>query len=194
MKIHQLEVGPIRTNCYILEDEATREAIIIDAGGGAERILNLIREKKLKPRFIIITHGHFDHVGAIEKIKAETGAQVLIHEQDDFFLPLSDAPHADRFLKEDEVVRAGHIALKVIHTPGHTPGGICLYSEAEKTLFSGDTLFLGTYGRVDLPHSSEKEMLKSLEKLLNLPPETTVFPGHGAATTIEVEKKLFPYD
>ena len=133
-------------------------------------------------------------MGAIEKIKAETGAQILIHERDDFLLPLSDAPHADSFLKEDQVVNAGNISLRVIHTPGHTPGGICLYSEAEKTLFSGDTLFLGTYGRVDLPHSSEKEMLKSLEKLLNLPPETTVFPGHGAATTIEVEKKLFPYD
>ena len=194
MKIHQLEVGPIRTNCYILEDEASLEAIIIDAGGGAERILKLIREKKLKPKFIIITHGHFDHVGAIEKIKAETGAQILIHQLDDFFLPLSDAPHADRFITENEVIAAGRIELKVIHTPGHTPGGICLYSEAEKVLFSGDTLFLGTYGRVDLPHSSEKEMMESLEKLLKLPPETTVFPGHGAATTIEVEKKLFPYD
>lgn len=194
MKIHVLVVGPIQTNCYIIEDEASREAIVIDPGGEAGKIIDHIKKNKLKVKYIVITHGHFDHVGANQKLKDETGADILINQADDFFLPLSDSPKADHFLREGDLIKVGEITFKIIHTPGHTPGGICLYNEEKKVLFSGDTLFNGTYGRTDLPYSSQENMLQSLEKLYALPPETAVYPGHGQSTTIKVEKDLFPYD
>jgi len=194
MKIHVLVVGPIQTNCYIIEDEASREAIVIDPGGEARKISDYIKEHKLKVEHIVITHGHFDHVGANQKLKDETGADILINQADDFFLSLSDSPKADRFLKEGDLIKVGEIIFKIIQTPGHTPGGICLYNEGQKVLFSGDTLFNGTYGRTDLPHSSQENMLRSLEKLYALPPETIVYPGHGQPTSIKIEKEMFPYD
>jgi hydroxyacylglutathione hydrolase len=194
MKIHTLVVGPIQTNCYIVEDGSSHEAAVIDPGGEAKKIIGFIREHELKVTAIIITHGHFDHVGANQKLKDETGAPILVHPADDFFLPLSDSPLADRHLQDGDSIAAGSIPFRVIHTPGHTPGGICLYSEKEKILFSGDTLFGGTYGRTDLPYSSQENMLRSLERLYSLPPETAVYPGHGRPTTIKVEKELFPYD
>src|SRR3989339_677881 len=178
MKLHTLVVGPIQTNCYIVENEKSGEAAVIDPGGEAKKIIDFIREKRLKISAIIITHGHFDHVGANEKLKAETGAPILVNQADDFLLPLSDSPKADRFLKDGDSITFGDISLKVILTPGHTMGGACLYNEQEKVLFSGDTLFFGTYGRTDLPHSSQAEMMKSLERLLTLPPEVKIYPGH----------------
>lgn len=193
MKIHTLVVGPIETNCYIVEDEQTKEAIIIDPGEDANKIFNFLETHPLKIRYIVITHGHFDHVGANWEIKEKTKALILIHELDVPMLSITSSPKADRYLVDKDQIDVGNLSFTVLHTPGHTPGGICLYNERERVLFSGDTLFAGTYGRTDLPYSSEKDMKKSLEKLLKLPPETKVYPGHGKPTTIGSEQNVI-YD
>jgi len=192
MNFNTLVVGPIQTNCYIIENQSG-EAIIIDPGGETQRIRKFLDDKKLTPRFIINTHGHFDHIKGNRELKKSTGAILLLNEKDAIFLAQENSPPADRFLKENDKIELGEISLSVICTPGHTPGGICLYSEKDNILFSGDTLFRGTYGRTDLPFSSQDDMMRSLEKLFALPPETKVYPGHGSSTTIGFEKNLFPY-
>lgn len=188
MKIHTIIVGPIETNCYIVEDEKSQKAIVIDPGGEAEKIISFLEKHPLKIQAMVITHGHFDHIGAIRKLKEKTKAPILMHESDVFGLSVSDSPPADRFLKDHDNLEVGGLKFEVIHTPGHTPGGISLYCKEEKILFSGDTLFAGNIGRTDLPYSSEEAMIKSLKKLLELPPETKVFPGHGKPTTIGRER------
>lgn len=190
MKIHTVIVGPLETNCYIVEDEKSKEAIVIDPGDEAEKILNFLAIHPLKVRYIVITHGHWDHVGANWELKEKTKALILIHELDVPMLSITNSPKADRYLVDKDRIDIGDLSFSVLHTPGHTPGGICLYNEKEKVLFSGDTLFAGTCGRTDLPYSSEREMEKSLKKLLKLPAETKVYPGHGPSTTIGNEKSL----
>lgn len=190
MKTHNLRVGPIDTNCYIVEDESSKKAIIIDPGDEAEKILGFIKEQQIIPVFIVITHGHFDHIGANKKLKEALKIPILMHASDLFGLSMSDSPPPDRFLKEKDHFEVGGLKFEVIHSPGHTPGGISLYFEQEKTIFTGDTLFQGTWGRTDLPYSSEKDMAASLRKLLALPPETKVYPGHGKPTTIGDEQSL----
>jgi hydroxyacylglutathione hydrolase len=197
MKITTLKVGPIRTNCYLVEDEATKKALVIDAGGDPERILALLQKNGLKLELIIATHGHFDHHDGVRLLKEKTGARFLMHQADVFGLKTTDAPQPDGLLNDKDNVEClpagqagGMLNFEVIHTPGHSPGGICLYNEKEKVLFSGDTLFQATYGRVDLPYSDEAAMIQSLHRLLKLPPETIVYPGHGNATTIEEEQNL----
>ena len=182
-------VGPIETNCYIVtENEASKEAIIIDPGEEAGKILAFISKHQLQPLYIIITHGHFDHIGANRELKAKLKIPILMHEKDTFGLPSGNSPPADRFLKDQDHLEVGppeaDLKFEVLHTPGHTPGGISLYCEKEKVLFSGDTLFYDAVGRTDLPHSSEKDMRESIKKLLTLPPGTKVYPGHGQPTTI----------
>ena len=171
MKVHTLKVGPIATNCYIVEDEATKEAMVIDAGDEAARILKLIEENKLRLKLIIATHGHFDHLEGVRQLKEKTGARFLMHQADLFGLKTTDAPQPDSFLSDSNTFEVGSLKFEVISTPGHSPGGICLYNEKEKVLFSGDTLFYHTYGRTDLPYSSEPDMVNSLQRLLKLPPE-----------------------
>jgi len=190
MKIHQLKVGPIRTNCYIVEDEATKQALVIDAGAEPERILKTLQQLELKLTLIVATHGHFDHLEGVRELKEQTGARFLMHQADLFGLKTTDAPQPDGFLPDGKNIELGTLSFEVIHTPGHSPGGICLYNEKEKVLFSGDTLFLGTYGRVDLPYSDEAAMVKSLKRLLKLPPDTVVYPGHGNSTTIGAEQDV----
>jgi glyoxylase-like metal-dependent hydrolase (beta-lactamase superfamily II) len=190
LKVDHLKVGPIRTNCYLIGDEATNKALVIDAGGETEQILEQLRQRGLKLELIVATHGHFDHHDGVRLLKEQTGARFLMHQADVFGLKTTDAPQPDGFLQDNDNVECGRLNFKIIHTPGHSPGGICLYSEKEKVLFSGDTLFLGTYGRVDLPYSDEAAMINSLKRLLNLPPETVVFPGHGKATTIGAEQNV----
>lgn len=190
MKIHTVVVGPIRTNCYLIEDKASKKTIILDPGDEAEKILNEIKKNKLEPIYIVNTHGHFDHVTGNPKLKAKLNIPILAHPLDAQITAATISLPVDRLLAEGDLVKAGKLTFTVIHTPGHTPGGICLYSQEEKILFSGDTLFYGTYGRTDLPYSSEEEMQKSLKKLLQLPSETKVYPGHDRPTTIGQEKQL----
>jgi len=190
MKIHTLKVGPIRTNCYIIEDEQTNQAMVIDAGGEPEKILGLLKKNSLKLELIVATHGHFDHLEGVRLLKEKTGARFLMHQADLFGLKTTDAPQPDGFLNDQANVECGMVNFAVIHTPGHSPGGISLYNKKEQVLFSGDTLFQSTYGRVDLPYSDEAAMVGSLKRLLKLPPETIVYPGHGNATTIGAEQNV----
>ncbi|MFH1390550.1 MAG: MBL fold metallo-hydrolase [Candidatus Margulisiibacteriota bacterium] len=190
MNFEVLKVGPIATNCYIAWDEPTKEAMVIDPGGQVHQIMRVVKENGLTVKMIINTHGHFDHVSRNGTLKKETGAKLLRHDLDSPMAELTDPTPADEPLRDGELIILGQTTqLTVIHTPGHSPGGVCLYDEKEKVLFSGDTLFQGTYGRVDLPNSSESAMANSLEKLFKLPPETAVYPGHGQPTTIGEAKE-----
>lgn len=172
MKIKHLTVGMLGTNCYLFISD--KELAIIDPGGGAQMILKEVKEIEVEPKYIINTHYHLDHTSANEKIKKETGAQVLIHESEKSFINFK----ADRFLKDGDEIIIGESVLKVFHTPGHTRGSICLLGE--KFIFTGDTLFKDGYGRTDLPGGSQKELEGSLEKLSKLlKPGTIVYPGHG---------------
>ena len=172
MEIKHLIVGELGTNCYLLISE--NELGIIDPGGEADKILKGIREIKAEPKYIINTHCHPDHILANEKIKKATGAKILIHEAEKDFINFE----ADRLLKDGDEIRVGDNVLKVLHTPGHTQGSICLLGE--NFVFTGDTLFKDGYGRTDLPGSSQKEMEESLEKLSKLLKlGTIVYPGHG---------------
>ncbi len=199
MIIERLVVGPLQGNTYILGDEATKEAIVIDPGDEPDRILEVIKDKSLKIIIIICTHAHFDHVGAIGDIKKETGAKILMHKDDMESYSLAknqaafwgfdvdDLPHPDGFIDEGDDIKAGELNFKVIHTPGHSKGGVCLFGEG--IVVTGDTIFQGSVGRTDLPGGSIQELRKSFKRLLDLPEGTKVLSGHGPETTIGREKK-----
>lgn len=179
MLIKTIKVGSLQTNCYILSDEATREAVVIDPGDEAKLILPALQGLKVKA--IVLTHGHPDHFGAVAEVKKATGAPLLMNWDDGWFLK------PDGQLNEGQEIAIGKTLIKVIATPGHSLGSVCLLVDDQ--LFSGDTLFADTYGRTDLPGGSEKAMQKSLRKLAALPIATPVYPGHGEATTIGQEKE-----
>jgi glyoxylase-like metal-dependent hydrolase (beta-lactamase superfamily II) len=213
--IHEiLPVGWLQCNCSILGDPATREALVIDPGDEVEKILEILRRHRLSVKAIVSTHAHIDHVGGLCKLHQATGAPVMMH-RDDFALyqaldmqaswigmrtpQLTDV---DQFLKEGDALRWGPFEAHVLHTPGHTPGSLCLYlPHGEKNvalpqphLFAGDTLFAGSIGRTDLWGGSYDEIQRSLHgKLLALPDETLVYPGHGEATTISRERESNPF-
>lgn len=205
MKIIALEVGSLGTNCYIAYSESTREAAVIDPGGSAERILAAIGNEKLKVKYIINTHGHADHILANLRIKEATGAPILIHEADADMLTsaarnlsmyiggAANCGPADHKLREGDVIRvADDLEFTVLHTAGHTPGGICLKTEG--VLFSGDTLFAESIGRTDFPGGSYSQLINNIkEKLLPLDDATKVLPGHGPETTIGWERKMNPF-
>lgn len=204
MEIITLVVGELEVNCYLVGDAKKNEWLIIDPGGEGKEILETIAGKKAGIKFIVNTHGHPDHTSANNVIKKETGAPLYIHKADASFLSglfttmarLSGIKGAsskpDCFLKEGDTVSIGDISFKVIHTPGHTPGGICLY--ARGVLFSGDTLFAASIGRTDLPGGSLDNLLNSIkDKLFSLPDETMVYPGHGPRTSIAEEKNSNPF-
>jgi len=178
MIIEKIVVGPIETNCYLLACDKTKAAIIIDPGEDAEAIKERIKEKGLKPQFIINTHGHFDHVTA----NRDFDLPVYIHTED----ASSVAPGSNP-LKGNDRVELGTLKLKILHTPGHTPGGISIL--VDKVLFSGDTLFCNGVGRTDFPYGSEENLILSIQdKLFSLPDDVKVYPGHGPETTIGTEK------
>jgi len=204
MIIKKLTVGPIMANCFIVGCNETREAAVIDPGDEANRILLALAEAKLIVKQIINTHGHFDHVGANKRMKAATGAPILIHALDAPMLSMlsrsaaawgmsaEDSPSPDRFLEEGDIVGVGSIRFQVIHTPGHTPGGVSLL--ADGCLFVGDTLFAGSVGRTDFPGGNFETLKSSIqEKLFALGDEVKVFTGHGAETTIGEEKRHNPF-
>ena len=197
MKIKTLVVGQLSTNCYLVYDEKDGEAIIIDPGDAGDYLAQQVLELKLLPQAIVATHGHFDHLLAAEELKLIFDVPFLIHRADLFLVKrvgdsakyfLGVRPELvvkpERFIKEDDEIIFGKERLKVLETPGHTPGGICLYGKG--VLFSGDTLFSGGVGRTDFAYSSNSDLQKSLEKLRKLPPDTVVYPGHGPSTRLDL--------
>jgi len=202
-------VGPLATNCYIIVCEKTGESLIIDPGffkKDSENILNEIAQHRFKVKQILNTHGHVDHISGNGILKKATGASILIHREDapmlsdpsrnlSYMLGRSViSPMSDRLVEDGETVKVGDLKFIVIHTPGHTKGSISLFSERERVVFTGDTLFAGSIGRTDLPSSSFNEIMHSLrEKLMGLPNETVVYPGHGEKTTIGREKETNPF-
>lgn len=210
MIIECLPVGPIQTNCYLVACPETLDAAVIDPGGDADVIVSRARALSLRVVWIINTHGHGDHIAANADLKsAFPDARLAVHEADaaylgnsslnlsaSLLLPVSSPP-ADMLLKAGDDVNVGKIAFKVIHVPGHTPGGIALYTEngdGAPILLCGDTIFAGGIGRADLPGGSLAQLVKSIrERLLSLPSETAVYPGHGEPTTIGREAASNPY-
>lgn len=198
--LEKIEVGPQQTNCYLLGCQKTSEALIIDPGDDYPEIEEAIQRKELSPKLIVNTHGHIDHIGADGRFKLP----IWIHKLDEAFLndPMKNLsafvgssgtfPSADRLLEDKDQIKIGQLSLEVMHTPGHTPGGICL--KCDKIVFTGDTLFCGGVGRTDFSYSSEKDLFKSIkEKLLVLDDETTIYPGHGPSSTIGEEKCTNPF-
>jgi hydroxyacylglutathione hydrolase len=191
--------GPIDTHAYLIGCPATREAAIIDAPAGVmQGILNAVEHEQLTVKMILITHSHWDHIADAAKLKEKLGIPLYIHALDrenlkkpgsdglPLFFPV-DGVEADHGIKQGDKLEVGHLQLEVIETPGHTPGGVCFWIVKEKVLFSGDTLFQGSMGRVDFPMSNPQFMWESLKKLAKLPPDTKVYPGHGAPTTVAAE-------
>ena len=205
--IHEiLPVGPLQCNCSVIGDEATREAMVIDPGDDIEAVLALIDKHNLQVKQIVITHAHIDHVGGAMKLRTATGAPILLNQNDSALLKMLDVQAAwigmknpgkveiDHSIGPADTVRAGALAADVIHTPGHTEGSVCLYFPAESKLIAGDTLFAGSIGRTDLPGGSMEKILQSLhEKVLVLPDDTLVVPGHGPLTTIGEERESNPF-
>jgi len=204
--IHKIfPVGPLQCNCSIIGDEKSHEAMVIDPGDQIEAILQILAEEKLTLKQIVITHAHIDHVGGAMKLKAATGAPILMNQNDYALLKMLDMQAAwvgmrspgevkvDEPLASGRVLKIGDIASSVIHTPGHTEGSICIYFPAEKKLIAGDTLFAGSIGRTDLPGGSMDKIMRSLHTVLALPDETEVVPGHGPNTTIGEERETNPF-
>jgi len=202
--IEKLAVGPILTNCYVIGDERTHKGAVIDPGGDAEEILEAIEALRLDVLYVIDTHAHFDHILANAEVLAATSAKLVLHAAEApllaqggaaamFGIPSPESPAADIYVQEGDKLEIGDITLQVLHTPGHTPGQISLYDEQTHVLFSGDLLFYQGIGRTDLPGGDYDAIVSSLERVLTLPEETLVYPGHGPETTIGDEKSSNPF-
>lgn len=203
MIVEQLVVGELATNCYLIGCRDTHAALVIDPGGDGAVIVERIKTLRLNVKKIILTHGHVDHWAAAGEVARVTGAPVLIHHADAFMLTDPAASlalymgtrtpvEATSFLGDGDTVEAGKVKLEVLHTPGHTPGGVCLYTAG--IVFTGDTLFEGSIGRTDLPGGDMRKLVSSIKKrLLVLPDDTEVCPGHGPRTTIGDERRYNPF-
>ena len=193
LQIHTLPLGDYQTNCYILHQEGNRDCVIIDPGYEPEIILSYLSEKGLTIQAILLTHGHFDHVGAVRELAAQTDCQVYLNPKELAMPPMLTAGplyYTNSYGEGDQLDIAG-ISLQVLETPGHTPGSVCLITE--NNLFSGDTLFCGSCGRTDLPCGDHRAMTESLKRLAALREDYTVYPGHGSNTTLAWEQKTNPY-
>ncbi|HLJ61282.1 MAG TPA: MBL fold metallo-hydrolase [bacterium] len=205
MILEGFPVGPVQANCYLFGDDAVGELFVIDPGDEPERILAAVRRHGGRVAAIVNTHGHFDHVMAVEAVRRATGAPFWIHEaerqvlaegparaKEIFGVDVPPSPAVDRWLKDGELLRVGSLGLTVRHTPGHSPGGVCLLGEG--LAFVGDTLFAGSIGRTDLPGASTEALLESIARvLLPLPDDTICYPGHGPETTIGEERRSNPF-
>jgi hydroxyacylglutathione hydrolase len=204
MLLIRLVVGPLQVNCFIVADEKTKDAVVIDPGDDAQDILKVIKDKGLRVRYIVNTHAHFDHVGANKAVKDATGAELLLHEADapvlaavanqarSFGMSPVSSPPPDRLLKHGDSIVAGEVSLKVLHTPGHTPGGISLLEQG--IVFTGDALFAGSIGRTDFPGGDLRTLIRSIKaNLMTLPDDTKVFSGHGPESTIGDERAENPF-
>ena len=200
--VRRLVLGELDTNCWVVSDGEGGPLVVIDPAGEADAVLAEIADRTVAA--VVLTHGHFDHLGAARAVVTATGAPLLVHEADAdaitssqgnggaFFGFDATSPPADRRLTDGDLVEAGSLMLRVWHTPGHTPGSICLSADAAvpPQLFSGDTLFAGSVGRTDLPGGDPRAMKASIAQLATLPPETLVHPGHGLDTTIGHESRV----
>ncbi|MEW6739149.1 MAG: MBL fold metallo-hydrolase [Nitrospirota bacterium] len=199
MLIKNIVVGPLEVNCFVVADEGSKKAVVVDPGDEPDRIMDIIKNNDFVVEYIICTHGHFDHVGAVSDLKKETNAKVLIHKDE---LEIYDAakdmaafwgydldplPDPDVLVKDGEGITAGGLSFKVFHTPGHSPGGICLYGEG--IVITGDTLFAGSVGRTDFHGGDTNRLKESFKRLMSLPENIRVLPGHGPETTIGREKR-----
>ena len=204
MLLHQFVTGPLETNTYLVADRAAGEALVIDPGGDPAEILAFLANERLTCRLIVNTHGHFDHISGNRALKSATGASLLVHAEDlpllteaasharFFMMRAENSPPADVLLADQDVVRVGSVELRVLHTPGHSPGGITLV--APGVAFCGDLVFYGSVGRTDLPGGSEKVLLDSIRRhIMTLPDDTVLYPGHGPDTTVGLEKRQNPF-
>ncbi len=206
MIFQMMQVGPLGVNCYIVGDENSREVVVIDPGGHARQISELLNSLRLNVSAIVLTHAHFDHVMGVEGLKRATLAPLLVGEKEKrvfesverqgemFGIAVPPLPDPERWLNEGDVVEAGNFKLQVFEVPGHSPGSIALYNAENGVVFVGDVLMRGTIGRTDFPGGSLEELLKSIRtKLYTLPDGTKVYSGHGPMTTIGEEKLLNPF-
>ena len=204
MIIEPIVVGPLQVNCYLLICEETGKAAVIDPGADAALILQKVEAAKCNVTMIINTHGHFDHIGANKRIKEATGAELLIHADDVqllsqagmhasvYGLSVEESPMPDRLMAEGDLLKIGNLDVKVLHVPGHSPGSVCL--QVENSLIVGDVLFAESVGRTDLPGGDHQLLINGIrKKLLVLPDETVVHPGHGPDTFIGHEKIANPF-
>lgn len=193
MHIKTLTVGPIETNCYVVSDENTKDCAVIDPGDECGAIMDYLESEGLTCRCIMLTHAHFDHVGAVPELTEETGAPLYMSEKDNGVAIGSGserfvAPEGTKFYKDGDVVAVSSLRFRVLETPGHTPGCVCLI--CGDAIFSGDTLFRDSCGRTDFAASSTDDMLVSLRRIAELPGDYEVFPGHMSATTLERERRM----
>ena len=193
LKIHTLPLGDYQTNTYILHEENSKDCVIVDAGYEAKTVLEVLEHLGLTPRAILLTHGHFDHVGAVKALAAELECPVYIHAAELTMPPMMTAGplyYTHTYGEGDRLSLAG-LEISVLHTPGHTPGSVCLL--CQNHMFSGDTLFQGSCGRTDLPGGDWDTIQESLRRLAKLEDEYAVHPGHGGNTRLSVEKWYNPY-
>ena len=206
VKIKMLTVGPVATNCYVVYREGADSCVVIDPGASGDRIAEVLRKEHLQPEAILLTHGHFDHFEGVPELTAELGGRVYILdlEKDLIADPQRNgslglmghgtAIEPEFTVRDGEILSAAGMDFRVIHTPGHTRGGCCYYLEDEGVLFAGDTIFMESIGRTDLPTGNMKEILSSIrEKILTLPDETRILPGHGPTTEVAYEAANNPY-
>lgn len=205
MRIARMTVGALATNCYIVSDETTGRAFIVDPGGDARRIMDKVEDLHLKVEAILLTHGHFDHMMAVDQLREKFECKVYLGKEEEalikdpeqnvsamFGRPMGTS--ADEFIEDGQLLQIAGFQIEVLATPGHTKGGVCYYLKEQEIAFSGDTIFEGSVGRSDFPGGSARELIRSIkDKLCVLPDDTQLFPGHGDSTVVSYEKQYNPF-